>query len=67
MNQIINMIIRQVMRRVINAGINKGVDVFANRGKGGDGAETPEDRAQARQTSRRMKQGARTARKIGRM
>lgn len=64
MNTIINMVIRRVMSIAINKGINAGVNQFAKR-KGGQNAG-PEQLAQTQQTAKRMRQGARLTRKMGR-
>lgn len=63
MNRIINMLIRQAIRSFMRVGVEKGADALASRTHGD---ETPEQRQKAREAAKRMKQGARITRRLGR-
>lgn len=64
MNQLVNMIVRMVTRQLIRTGIDKGTEQLARRGGGGEA--TPAQKQQGRQTQKRMRQGMRMIRRIGR-
>lgn len=64
MDRIINMVMRMFIGKIMNAGIEKGVDLATR--KGGRDDQSREEKQRAKQTSRRLKQGARLTRKIGR-
>jgi hypothetical protein len=63
MDRIINMLISRVLGRLINRGVDAGI-ARVTRGSGRE--LTPEQEAQARQTSRTAKQAIRVARRVGR-
>ena len=64
MNQMVNMIVRMVMRQLIRTGIDKGSEHLARRNGGGEA--TPAQKGQARQAQKRMRQGMRMIRRMGR-
>ncbi len=64
MNQLVNMIVRMVMRQLIRTGIDKGTEHIARRRGGGEA--TPEQKAQTGQSQKRMRQGVRMMRRMGR-
>jgi hypothetical protein len=68
MDRIVNMIIRQVVSRVVGKGVDKGAEYLsARRSPDGQAADiTPEQRAQAKTTSRNARQAIRVARRITR-
>lgn len=71
-NQMINMVIRMVMRQVMRRGVNAGMDAVGKRmnrnaAQGEEGAgQRPGNSAGAAQTQKRMRQGMRTMRRMGR-
>lgn len=64
MNQLVNMIVRMVMRQLIRTGIDKGTEHLARRNGGGEA--TPTQKGQAQQSQKRMRQGMRMIRRMGR-
>lgn len=68
MDRIVHMIIRQVVFRLVGKGIDKGAEYMSAR-QSPDGQArdiSPEQRAQAKRTSKNARQAMRVARRIGR-
>ncbi|MEL6375614.1 MAG: hypothetical protein AAFQ04_00265 [Pseudomonadota bacterium] len=69
-NQIINMVIRMVMRRALRGGVNAGIDAISKRKSKNQVADGQPAQAQggpdSKETTKRMKQSMRMARKMGR-
>ena len=66
-NRMINMVINTVMRRLINLGVSKGFDMASGKGPTAEPL-TPEQKTQAKagqEMSKKARQGAKLARRIG--
>lgn len=65
MNTVINMVMRRVMSVLINKGINAGVDKLSSRNPNPT-QSTADQQRQSQETAKKLRQGARLTRRIGR-